>query len=318
MKKFISLFLVLSIVLACFGGCVSGDVENPAQTTNVTEGTTQPHTEAETTPRETTTKETTTKEETTTIKETTKKITTTKKHTTTKRFTTTQKVTTTVPATEERVTIDISDLIYDEIDPDKPMIALTFDDGPSAHTPRLLNIFKKYGGKGTFFVVGNILDANKITAKRIVNEGHEIASHSWRHADLSTLSLEKVQADIEKTHNKIFEITGVYPKLIRPPYGAYNQTVKYCAYKSNEAVVTWSVDTLDWKTKNADAVYKSIMNSASDGAIILCHDLHKTTVDAMERVIPDLIEKGYQLVSVSQLLTYRENDLVAGQIYYKG
>ena len=110
----------------------------------------------------------------------------------------------------------------------------------------------------------------------------------------------------------------MHPKIVRPPYGAYNDTVRYSAYTCNEAIVTWSVDTLDWKTRNANAVYRSIMGSVSDGAIILCHDLHGTTVDAMERVIPDLIEKGYQLVTVSQLLMMKKGEIVAGGVYYRG
>ncbi len=317
MKKIIAMFLAFNIAFLCFGGCVSDKPEKPTE--NVTEETTEIHTEKETTTEAETTTEEPTTEETTTEKETTtKKATTTRKPTTTKKVTTTRRPTTTVPVTEEHVTIDFSDVDCEGIDPDKPMVALTFDDGPSIHTPRLLNIFKKHGGKGTFFVVGNLLEKNKATAKRIVNEGHEIASHGWSHADLSKLSLEKTQEDLLKTHNKIFEITGAEPRIVRPPYGAYNNTVKYASYVCKESIVTWSVDTLDWKTRNADAVYKSVMNSAYDGAIILCHDLHGTTVDAMERVIPDLIEKGYQLVTVSQMLALRKDEVVAGQVYYRG
>lgn len=313
MKKTISILLLFTIVLTCFAGCFSGIEETPSQT----ETTTGISTEAETT-EEKTTEETTTQKQTTTQKETTTKDNiTTQKIATTKKITTTKRPATTLPSTE-RMPVDLSDIICDEIDPEKPMVALTFDDGPSVHTPRLLNIFKKHGGKGTFFVVGNLIDKNKVVAKRIVNEGHEIASHAWSHSDLSQLSLEKGQKEIQKTHDKIYEITGVYPKIIRPPYGSYNDTVKYSAYTCNEAIVLWSVDTLDWKTRNANAVYRSVMSSVSDGAIILCHDLHGTTVDAMERVIPDLIEKGYQLVTVSQLLMMKKGEIVAGGIYYRG
>lgn len=314
MKKIITLFLALNIAFVCLGGCVSDKPENITKST--TEGTTEIYTEKETTTEAETTTGVSTTEETTTEVSTTKAA--TSATSTTKKVTTTCAPATTVPQTEVRVTIDTEDLSFDGIDPDKPMIALTFDDGPSAHTPRLLNIFKTHGGKGTFFVVGNLLDRNKSTLTRMADEGHEIGSHSWGHASLNKLSLESVQSDLLKTHNKIYEITGIAPKLMRPPYGAYNDTVKYAAYCCNEAIVTWSVDTIDWKTKNANAVYKSVMNSARDGAIILCHDLHSTTVDAMERVIPDLIAKGYQLVTVSQLLKYKKGEIVAGQVYYKG
>lgn len=311
MKKIIAMFLIFNLAFLCLGGCVSEKPEIPAETT--TEETTAVHTE-----KETTTKAETTTEETTTEETTTEKIITTKKPTTTKKVTTTRKPATTVPVTETRVPIDFSDVDCEGIDPDKPMVCLTFDDGPSAYTPALLDTFKKYGGKGTFFVVGKKLEGQKLTAQRIVNEGHEIASHSWSHPDLKLLSFEKVNNELTKTHNKIYEVTGVYPKVIRPPYGAYNNTVKYCAYTCNEAVITWSYDTFDWKTKNADAVYNAVMNNVYDGVMILCHDIHPTTVEAMERVIPDLIEQGYQLVTVSQMLALRKNEVIAGGVYFNG
>ncbi len=308
MKKVTVLFLAFVLIFVCLGGCVNNEEEKST--------TTASDTTKETTTEEITTEVTTIKETTTRIEKTTENKTT--ETTTRKPVSTTAKPTTTVPETEGKITIDVSDLICDEIDPEKPMIALTFDDGPSVHTPRLLNIFKKHGGKGTFFVVGNLLDNNKLTAKRIVKEGHEIASHSWSHPDMSKISLEKVRDEMAQTHQKIYDITGVEPKIIRPPYGAYNETVCYVAHTCKESVITWSVDTLDWKTRNADAVYRAVMNSAYDGAIILCHDLHGTTVDAMEKVIPDLIKRGYQLVTVSQLLTVKGIEMEAGKVYYRG
>ena len=204
------------------------------------------------------------------------------------------------------------------IDPDKPMIALTFDDGPSAHTDRLLDIFARYGGKGTFFVLGNLVDNRKSTVKRIVKEGHEIGNHSWNHRQLTNLSSEEIKDQIMMTRAKIYDVAGVDTLIVRPPYGACNDTVKAVGASVGVSFVNWSVDTLDWKSKNASAVYKEIMNCVHDGAIILCHDLHKTTVDAMETVVPALIEKGYQLVTVSELMEYSGKSLEAGKIYYRG
>lgn len=203
------------------------------------------------------------------------------------------------------------------IDPTKPMIALTFDDGPSAHTDRLLDIFKKYGGKGTFFVVGNLIDKRPNTVKRIVAEGHDIGGHSWDHKKLTTLNEKALTDQIVKTRTKIKSITGVDTYLVRPPYGAHNEYVRGVAAKLGVPFINWSVDTVDWKTKNAQAVYNEIMKSTKNGSIILCHDLHKTTVDAMETVIPKLIADGYQLVTVSELLSYSNNGLVPGNVYYK-
>lgn len=204
-----------------------------------------------------------------------------------------------------------------EIDPDKPMVALTFDDGPSAHTDRLLDIFARYGGKGTFFVIGNLIDGRKSTVKRIVREGHEIGNHGWNHRQLTNLTSEEIRDQIMMTRAKIYDTVGVDSLIVRPPYGACNDTVKTVGANVGVSFVNWSVDTLDWKSKNAAAVRKEIMSCVTDGAIILCHDLHKTTVDAMETVIPELIEKGYQLVTVSELMEYSERTLEAGKMYYR-
>ena len=205
-----------------------------------------------------------------------------------------------------------------EIDKTKPMIALTFDDGPSAHTDRLLDIFKSCGGKGTFFVVGNIIDGRADTVKRIVSDGHEIAGHSWNHRQLTSLSESDIRDQIMSTRAKIYDLTGYDAKLVRPPYGAYNDTVKAVAEGVDVSLINWSVDTLDWKYRDADTVYKAITEEAYDGAIILCHDLHKTTVDAMERAIPALLEKGYQLVTVSELLEAKGKTIEAGKVYFNG
>ena len=203
------------------------------------------------------------------------------------------------------------------IDITKPMIALTFDDGPSAQTQRLLDIFQTYGGKGTFFVLGSTLDSRQEALKRIANDGHEIGNHSWSHSQFTEISSEEVRKEITDTRNKIYDITGVDSTLVRPPHGACNERIQAIGKELGVSFVNWSVDTVDWKSKNANAVYNEIMKDAADGHIILCHDLYKTTVDAMERAIPDLIEKGYQLVTVSELLTCRGGEIIAGNIYYK-
>lgn len=203
------------------------------------------------------------------------------------------------------------------IDITKPMIALTFDDGPSAHTERLLDIFKTYGGKGTFFVMGSILDSRQEALRRIANDGHEIGNHSWSHSSFVESSTGAVRNEIMNTRNKIYEITGVDSILVRPPHGACNERIQALGKELGVSFINWTVDTLDWKTKNANAVYKEIMDYVADGNIVLCHDLHKTTVDAMERAIPDLIEKGYQLVTVLELLTCRGGEIIPGNIYYR-
>ena len=201
------------------------------------------------------------------------------------------------------------------LDPEKPMIALTFDDGPSMHTPRLLDLFAKYGGRGTFCVIGNRIDLLPETVERTVREGHELAIHSWDHCQLTRLGAKQVKEEIESTRKKIFELTGDDCTVIRPTYGAVNDTLKSVAKELDMIIVNWSVDTLDWKTRDPDKIYRAVMDGAEDGAIILCHDLYGTTVDAMERVIPELVSKGYQLVTVTELLTAGERTVKAGTLY---
>jgi len=201
------------------------------------------------------------------------------------------------------------------IDPAKPMLALTFDDGPSAHTERLLNIFKAHGGKGTFFVVGNSIGGKEATLSRMAAEGHEIGIHTWWHPQLTTLTDVAIVDEILMTRAKIYSATGVDTRIVRPPYGAIDDRVKAIGAKTGVCFVNWSVDTVDWRTRNATAVYNEVMNGARNGAIILCHDLHGSTVDAMETVIPKLIADGYQLVTVSELLSYSNTYLVPGGLY---
>lgn len=204
------------------------------------------------------------------------------------------------------------------VDPSKPMLALTFDDGPSAHTARLLDVFAAHGGKGTFYVVGNMLDGRAETLRRMAAEGHEIGGHSWNHRQLTKLSAEEVTDQLMSTRAKIYSITGIDATTMRPPYGSCNDQVKAIAGELGIALINWSVDTEDWKYKDADTVYQAVMDGAKNGAIILCHDLHKTTVDAMERAIPALIAEGYQLVTVTELLTSDGGTVNAGTLYYKG
>lgn len=203
------------------------------------------------------------------------------------------------------------------IDPDRPMVALTFDDGPGKHTERLLDIFATYGGKGTFFVIGNILDSRPEVLQRMANEGHEIGGHSWDHRQLTKLSSSDLRNQLISTNDKILEITGKETNLLRPPYGSFNKDVKNACVELDIVMANWSLDTLDWKHKDADKVYETIMQEVKDGDIILCHDLHGTTVDAMERVIPRLLQEGYQLVTVSELLDQRGEEIQAGEVYYR-
>lgn len=202
------------------------------------------------------------------------------------------------------------------IDPDKPMVALTFDDGPySPVTDRLLDLLEQYGGKATFFVVGNRVSSYTDSVQRAVDLGCEIGIHTWEHANLTKLGEDGILKQIDKTQAALQETAGYTSAVVRPPGGACNDFVKEVLGKQGLYLANWSVDTEDWKSRNADSVYAEAMRSVQDGAIILCHDLYPSTADAMERVIPELIEQGYQLVTVSELISYSEDGIVPGTLY---
>lgn len=195
------------------------------------------------------------------------------------------------------------------VDKSKPMVALTFDDGPSVNTKRILDTLEKYNGVATFFVTGN--NASKYTdiLKRIIDEESQIGNHTYDHLRLTKLSSEGIRSQVNRIQEIVYSATGVYPTVLRPPYGEYNSFVK-----SNVSIkmLNWNVDTLDWKTRNAESTYNEVMNTLADGNVILMHDLYSQTADAVEKIVPAIVEKGYQLVTVDQLFYAKDN--VKGRI----
>ncbi|MDR2486323.1 MAG: polysaccharide deacetylase family protein [Clostridiales Family XIII bacterium] len=205
-----------------------------------------------------------------------------------------------------------------EADPDSPMLALTFDDGPGKHTNAILDLLKKHDAKATFCVLGNLVNGRKGTVRRAADLGCEIIGHSWDHKQLTKLTKEEIKAEINDTSDEIARVCGQRSNLYRPPYGAVDDKVRKISKQLGFSMLGWSVDTLDWKTKNADAVYNAVMKGAKDGAIILLHDIHGSTADAMKRVIPKLIEKGFQLVTVSELLESKGVKTSPGETVHNG
>ncbi|MCL2003967.1 MAG: polysaccharide deacetylase family protein [Oscillospiraceae bacterium] len=203
------------------------------------------------------------------------------------------------------------------IDPDRPMVALTFDDGPSRHTPHILDLLEQYGGRATFFAVGNLVGGGRDTVARAIELGCEVAGHSWDHKDLTKLDETALRTQMLDTAAAIEAVTGVSLPFFRPPYGAVNDRLKNVARELGLAIVNWTVDPLDWKNRDAGMVYDAIMRDVRDRTIILSHDLFGTTAQAMERVIPELLSQGYQLVTVSELLRHTHDGaaLEAGRVY---
>ncbi len=196
----------------------------------------------------------------------------------------------------------------------KPMVALTYDDGPSGDaTTRILNTLEKYNGKATFFVVGSRVNSYKSQIKRAYNMGCEIGNHSNNHSTLTGLSANGVKSEINETDKKIKAVIGENPVVMRPPGGSYkNNTVKNNVGKP---IIMWSVDTRDWESRNASKVVSNIKNNVRDGSIVLMHDLYGSTATATEQIVPWLVEKGYQIVTVSEMMDAKGITMQNGVAY---
>lgn len=185
-----------------------------------------------------------------------------------------------------------------------PYIAITFDDGPhGTNTPRLLDMLKQRKLRATFFMVGQCVAEYPAIVKRMVAEGHEVANHSWSHPQLSSMTEASVREQLQKTHDAIIAACGVAPKTMRPPFGAF--TARQRAWSHGEwgyRCILWDVDPLDWKVRNAEHVKNEILKRAVPGSIILAHDIHKTTIDAMPETLDGLLAKGFKFATVTELL----------------
>jgi len=179
-------------------------------------------------------------------------------------------------------------------------LALTFDDGPSEHTDRLLDILQYSHARATFFVLGNRLWAFPGQISRMTQEGHDVGSHSWAHKDLRKLSRDNILADLTATNNTIQSITNQFVKFFRPPYGSRNATVNSVAADLGQRIVLWSIDPRDWQNKDANYVCSHVIEKAHSSGIVILHDVYGTTVDAAQCIIDNLSQE-YTFVNLSTL-----------------
>ena len=198
---------------------------------------------------------------------------------------------------------------------DVKQVAITFDDGPSSYTGKLLDFLKENDIKATFFVVGERLSYYEDILRREVDEGHEIGYHSYDHQQQTSLTSERITYDFERTNAALQKITGASFTLWRTPGGGYSTRVLNCVPLPH---ILWSVDTLDWKTLNANSVYKSIMNNSYDGAIILLHDLHRTSVEGAIWAMEDMLAGDYEFLTVTELLSRDGTPPEKCQTYLQG
>jgi peptidoglycan/xylan/chitin deacetylase (PgdA/CDA1 family) len=195
-------------------------------------------------------------------------------------------------------------ITYTRCNVEGPYIAITFDDGPhGVNTPRLLAMLRERKIRATFFLLGECVAENPEVAKEIVKEGHEVGNHSWSHPNLNKLSADSIRDQFERTHNVITQEVGVAPVLMRPPYGNLSLQQRSLAHATwGYPTIIWDVDSLDWKHRNPAKTESIIMANTKPGSIILCHDIHKTTIDAMPSVLDKLLAKGFKFVTVSELI----------------
>ncbi|MEG1639026.1 MAG: polysaccharide deacetylase family protein [Erysipelotrichaceae bacterium] len=190
-----------------------------------------------------------------------------------------------------------------DIDPNRAMVAFTFDDGPNSNTTnQVLDAFGRVRGSATFFMLGSRAINNPDIVKRIVREGHEIGNHSMSHANLSKGDATLINNEFFQTQNVLYEMTGHEPTVFRPPYGAISDLMKSIIPLP---MTLWSIDTLDWKTRDTQAIVSSVMSRVHDGSIILLHDIYGTSASAIDILLPKLQEQGYQFVTIDELNQYR-------------
>ena len=198
-----------------------------------------------------------------------------------------------------------------DYDNNKKSVAFTFDDSPNiGKTNRLISILKDNYATSTFFMIGEKMELNKDLVSLVNSSPNEIGSHTYSHQNLNKLNTEEIKEDYLKVNSIYKEITNKDLKLFRPPYGINKDTY------GNTSVILWSLDTLDWKIRNSDYIVNTVLNNISDGDIVLFHDSYNTTIDAVEKLLPILYKKGYQIVSVSNLAKLKNTSLNNSQVYH--
>jgi len=208
------------------------------------------------------------------------------------------------PEKNSRNTLAESRITFSSVRVDSPYIAMTFDDGPSAAlTPKLLDILAAHQIKATFFVIGeNVAEHPEIVA-RAAREGHEIGNHSWSHPNLGKMSDDGVSSQLQRTDDAIKSATGSRPTLLRPPYGSITSREKRWIHdRFGYQIILWDVDPYDWKRPGPSVVRNRILKETRPGSIVLSHDIHPGTIEAMPSTFDALEAKGFKFVTVSELI----------------
>ncbi len=205
---------------------------------------------------------------------------------------------------------------YSQVSITQPVLAMTFDDGPHPTlTPKLLDILKERNIKCTFFVIGKNAKAYPKIIQRMLAEGHEIANHTWTHCSLTSRSDAQIRSELQQSEDALVAAANYRPHLIRPPYGAINTRIKQLMFTEfGYPTIMWSVDPQDWRRPGSSVVTSRLVNGAHPGAIMLSHDIHAPTIQAMPSMFDQLLAKGYQFVTVSQLINMEKANMPVGVV----
>ena len=195
-------------------------------------------------------------------------------------------------------------IVSPQINLDKPMIALTFDDGPNPkYTPKLLDLLYQNQVHATFFLIGKNVKGNELLIKEMASSGHEIENHTFSHPELTTLDKYNIELEVSGVEKELKKILPDYSTdYVRPPYGKYTEEVESSILYP---LVLWTIDSEDWKYDNSGDIYNNVINNVKDGDIIVFHDNNKATIEALKRIITKLRESNFQFVTVSQLYQYK-------------
>lgn len=205
---------------------------------------------------------------------------------------------------------------YSSVKISQKVLAMTFDDGPHPSlTPKLLDLLKERNIKCTFFLIGQQVKMYPDIVRRIIAEGHEIGNHTWTHCSLTSRSDAQIRNELKKSEDAVYEVAGFRPHLVRPPYGAVNSRIKDLMFTEfGYSTIMWSVDPQDWRRPGVSVVTSRLVNGAHPGAIMLSHDIHPPTIQAMPAMFDQLLAQGYQFITVSQLLNMEKASMPVGVI----
>ena len=197
----------------------------------------------------------------------------------------------------------------------RPQIALTFDDGPSDVTMRVLDVLEQAGAKATFFAVGERVAQHVPQLRRMATGGFQIGNHTWSHELIDKIPAEELRSSLARTADAIREACGVAPAVMRPPGGNWSDEALAVLADMGLPAVFWNVDPRDWEERNAQNIVGHVLDEAEDGRVVIMHDLYEQTAEAVEAIVPELVSRGFELVTVDELAKDR-GGMSPGERYY--